>query len=164
MKRELKIAAAGIVMLIVVGMTSCNIEKKMQQDEEDQIRHFIAMNNITVQPTATGLYYLETQTGTGNAPIATDTVGVYYKMKLLTGVTLDDQTTGEPFKFVLGDTDLIKGFREGISYMKVGGKANIVVPSSLAWGKFGYGYYVGPYTAVYFELDLQYIIPGTPGK
>ncbi|MFO7574627.1 MAG: FKBP-type peptidyl-prolyl cis-trans isomerase [Bacteroidales bacterium] len=163
MKRELRIAVYGILILSIAGLTSCSIEKKLQQEEEEQIRNFLALNNITQDPTESGLYYMETLTGTGDTPSELDTVGVYYTMKLLTGVTLEDKTSGDPYEFVLFDSDIIAGFQEGVSLMRVGGKANLLIPSSLAWGSFGYGYYVGPYTPVYFEMELIYIISG-PGR
>lgn len=160
---KFRIAPVVMIAVAIASLASCSMDKRLQQEEEDQIRNFIALNNITAPPKASGLYYIETQTGTGNFALQTDTVGVYYKMKLLTGVTLEDRTSGDAYQFPLGTTELIAGFTEGVSYMKVGGKANIVVPSSLAWGKYGFGYYIGPYTPVYFELELRYIIPG-PGK
>jgi FKBP-type peptidyl-prolyl cis-trans isomerase len=163
MKRELRIAVFGILIISIAGLTSCNIEKKLQQEEEEQIRNFLALNNITKDPTESGLYYMETLTGTGDTPTELDTVGVFYTMKLLTGVTLEEKTTGEPYRFVLFNSDIITGFQEGVSYMRVGGKADLLIPSSLAWGRFGYGYYVGPYTPVFFEMELVYIIPG-PGR
>ncbi len=157
MKRGLKIAVMSVMVVYVAGLTSCSIEKKLQEQEEEQIRNFLAINNITKQPTESGLYYMETLTGTGDLPAELDTVGVYYKMMLLTGLTLEDKTSGDPYEFILGNSDIIAGFQEGVSYMRTGGKANVLIPSSLAWGSFGYGYYVGPYTPVYFELELKYI-------
>ena len=164
MKRGLKIASAGIMVLMIAGLASCSMEKRLQQEEEEQIRNFLSMNNITKQPTASGLYYIETVTGTGDTPSELDTVGVYYTMMLLTGVKLEEKTSGDPYEFVLFNSDIIAGFQEGVSYMRVGGKADLVIPSSLAWGRFGYGYYVGPYTPVFFEMELIYIIPGPGGK
>jgi FKBP-type peptidyl-prolyl cis-trans isomerase len=163
MKRGLKITGAGVLVLLIAGLASCSIEKRLQEAEEEQIRNFLEMNNITKQPTESGLYYIETLTGTGDPPSELDTVGVYYKMRLLTGATLEDKTSGDPYEFVLFNSDIIAGFQEGVSYMRAGGEADLVVPSSLAWGSFGYGYYVGPYTPVFFEMELKYIKPG-PGR
>ncbi|MCF6184979.1 MAG: FKBP-type peptidyl-prolyl cis-trans isomerase, partial [Bacteroidales bacterium] len=59
----------------------------------------------------------------------------------------------EPFEFTLGRGQVIKGWDEGISYMKKGGKATLIMPSSLAYGASGAGS-IPPYTSLIFEVEL----------
>ena len=49
---------------------------------------------------------------------------------------------------------MIKAFDEGIALMKVGGKATLVVPSSLAYGDSGSGS-IPAYTTLVFDVELM---------
>ena len=41
---------------------------------------------------------------------------------------------GEPIPFIFGEKQMIPGIEEAVGYMKVGGKARIIVPSQLGFG------------------------------
>ena len=58
---------------------------------------------------------------------------------------------------------LIYGFDEGITFMKAGGKATLLVPSNLAYGASGNGYGIPGYTPLLFDVELVRVKPG-PGK
>jgi FKBP-type peptidyl-prolyl cis-trans isomerase len=57
---------------------------------------------------------------------------------------------------------MIAGFDEGITYMKAGGKAKFLVPSSLGYGPSGY-YTIPGYTALLYEVELVKVSKG-PAK
>ncbi|HRW68459.1 FKBP-type peptidyl-prolyl cis-trans isomerase, partial [Lentimicrobium sp.] len=56
---------------------------KAKAEEAGKIQSYIKNNNITVKPTASGLYYIETLKGTGESPVAGKTVKVHYTGTLL---------------------------------------------------------------------------------
>ena len=45
----------------------------------------------------------------------------------------------EPFSFVLGVGQVIKGWDNGVSGMQVGGSRSIIIPSSMGYGSRGAG-------------------------
>ncbi|KAH9061294.1 hypothetical protein EDB87DRAFT_411120 [Lactarius vividus] len=57
-----------------------------------------------------------------------------YVGKLPNGKIFDSNTKGKPFTFRLGAGEVIKGWDEGITGMKVGGERLLIVPPSLAYG------------------------------
>jgi FKBP-type peptidyl-prolyl cis-trans isomerase FkpA len=149
-----------IGLILVTGLSSCgNIEKEMREEEQALIKAYIEKNNVTVEPTATGLYYLEITPGTGSMPINGDTVGVYYKTKFLNGFILDQHLEGVPYRFKLGNQESIPGIEEGIKLMRLFGKANLLIPSSQAYGRTGYLAVPG-YTPLLIEVELVSISPG----
>ncbi|MBE0675718.1 MAG: FKBP-type peptidyl-prolyl cis-trans isomerase [Bacteroidales bacterium] len=160
MKSKRLIFRFGLLILATVAITSCSLDKKLAEAEEDLIREYIRENNVTVSPTASGLYYIETVEGAGVQPVANDTCGLYFTVWFLNGIKLGEMLEGEPFQFELGQNQVIKGFEEGVSMMKQGGKARLIIPSSLAYGKSGDGYYVPGYTPLLYEMELVYVIPG----
>ena len=72
--------------------------------------------------------------GTGAVAQSGKTVGVYYKGSLPNGRVFDSLSSGTPFSFKLGASSVIRGFDEGITGMKVGGKRLMVIPPALGYG------------------------------
>ncbi len=117
--------------------------------EIEQRNVYLASNEIIKEPTISGLYYLETLTGTGLTPLNGQTVQVNYVGRFLDGEVFDSGT----FEFQIGKGQVIKGFDEGVSYMKKDGKATLIIPSQLGYGKYGNAK-VPPYTTLIFDLQL----------
>ncbi len=82
------------------------------------------------------------------------TVEVNYIGTLQNGQQFDNSyQKGQPFVFTVGEGKVIQGWDDGIIGMKVGGQRILVVPSSLAYGKDGYGPIPGDATLV-FAIEL----------
>lgn len=60
----------------------------------------------------------------------------------------------EPFTFTLGNGSVIKGWDQGLAGMKVGGRRELLIPSSLAYGPKGSGSAIPPNAALVFVVDL----------
>lgn len=106
--------------------------------------------------TATGLKYLEILIGGGPSPAAGQTAMVHYTGWLKDGTKFDSSVDrGQPFVFQVGGGGVIKGWDEGVSSMKVGGKRRLIIPSDLAYGHRGAGGGVIPPGAeLTFEIEL----------
>jgi len=80
--------------------------------------------------TTSGLEYIEVQAGTGLQAEAGKTVSVhYYTGKFQNGGVFDCSVSrGKPITFPLGKGNVIKGWDEGIARMKVGGRAQLIIP------------------------------------
>ncbi|MGI6291343.1 MAG: FKBP-type peptidyl-prolyl cis-trans isomerase [Bacteroidales bacterium] len=130
-------------------------QQLMIDKEKELINQYVTENNITVTPTVSGLYYIETKKGKGTSPSEGQTCYVHYKGMLLDGTVFDSSIErGEPFPFPLGQGQVIKGWDEGIAMMKKGGKALFIIPSSIAYGDRGAGDLIPPYTPLLFEVEL----------
>ena len=105
--------------------------------------------------TASGLEYIEVEPGTGAQAEAGKTVSVHYTGKFQDGKVFDSSISrGEPIKFPLGAGRVIKGWDEGIALMKVGGKAQLVIPPHLAYGESGAGGVIPPNATLVFDVEL----------
>ena len=81
-------------------------------------------------------------------------VTVHYTGRLLNGRTFDSSLTrGEPFQFVLGAGQVIKGWDQGILGMKVGGERVLVIAPALAYGENNIGI-IPPNSTLVFEVEL----------
>jgi len=152
---------------------------KIQQEEPAKIEKYIADQKLKTTKTATGLYYLITQQGTGPVPIAGDTVGVNYVGKLVNGKVFETNVKDEavkaktynamfpyqPIRVQVGMTKLIPGWDQGLMMFNKGTKATLVIPSNLAYGAQGNQRVVGPYTPLVFELEvteIKHVDPNAP--
>lgn len=107
------------------------------------------------QTTSSGLKYLELTAGAGNPPQAGQQVTVHYTAMLQNGTIFDNTNErGEPFQFVLGQEIVIDGWEEGISMMKQGGRAMLVIPPDLGYGEEGDGGAVPPNATLVFHVEL----------
>jgi FKBP-type peptidyl-prolyl cis-trans isomerase FkpA len=159
MKRNSRFLLSGIILLTLIISVSCDPARKKEKEEADLIDQYIRGNNITVSPTSTGLYYIETLTGTGELPTANDSVSVYYTGYFLDGTVFDSNRTTEPIVFAMKTYAVIPGFEEGISYMRKGGKARLLLPSSLAYGSSGTFWGISGYTPLIFDVELVDLEP-----
>jgi FKBP-type peptidyl-prolyl cis-trans isomerase FklB len=89
-----------------------------------------------VTTTASGLQYQILTAGTGKTPVASDTVTVHYKGTLVDGTEFDSSyKRGQPASFPVNG--VIPGWTEALQLMKVGTKAQLVIPPELAYGSNG---------------------------
>jgi len=103
--------------------------------------------------TKSGLQYTSLVEGTGATPGATDTVSVNYRGTLLNGREFDSSyKSGRPAEFRLNN--VIKCWTEGLQMMKVGGKAELVCPSNIAYGEEGIVGSVPRFATLIFEVEL----------
>ena len=103
--------------------------------------------------TKSGMQYTSLREGSGAAPGPADTVRVNYRGILLNGREFDSSyKSGRPAEFQLNK--VIKCWTEGLQMMKVGGKAELVCPSNLAYGDDGIVGSVPRYATLIFEVEL----------
>ena len=128
---------------------------KRLQGESQKIAKYIKDNNITVQPQSSGLYYIETQTGSGDSVKYGDLVYVHYTIYNIDGKLIESSYDyNMPLPFVYGDNQMIAGIEEAVGYMKVGGKSRIVVPSRLGFGDIEIDDNLPANTALVIDLEF----------
>jgi len=125
-----------------------------KKQEGELMKKYLADHKITAKPTASGLIYVEKVKGTGARAVAGKKVKVHYTGTLLNGTKFDSsRDRNEPFEFTLGQGQVIKGWDEGIALMNVGGKATLVIPSSIGYGERDMGK-IPPYSTLVFDVEL----------
>lgn len=117
-------------------------------------------------PTPPILEKIDTVPGTGKEAQPGKTVQVHYtgwlrdpQAEQQHGKAFDSSVGRGPFNFNLGEGRVIKGWEQGVTGMKVGGKRTLVIPSHLAYGPRGAGKGVIPPDAdLIFDIELLDVI------
>jgi hypothetical protein len=112
---------------------------------------------VSGQPTVTadGLQIIEVEAGTGDAAQSGQTVSVHYTGWLADGTQFDSSLDrGQPITFVLGSGQIIPGFDEGVTGMKVGETRRLILPPDLAYGAEGRPPVIPPNAELTFDVQL----------
>jgi peptidylprolyl isomerase len=119
----------------------------------------IAMDNAEKQvpavTTASGLQYIEIAEGTGELPVKGQTVSVHYTGTLESGKKFDSsRDRNQAFEFQIGEGQVIKGWDEGLSTMKVGGRRKLIIPAELGYGSRSMGSAIPANSVLVFDVEL----------
>lgn len=100
-----------------------------------------------------GLVYIPVVEGTGPSPTPTDMLEVHFTGRLTDGTEFDSSVhRGAPIKFTLDG--VIPCWSAALKKMRVGGKAKLVCPSSLAYGDSGHPPGIPGGATLVFEVEL----------
>jgi FKBP-type peptidyl-prolyl cis-trans isomerase FkpA len=113
------------------------------------------------------LQRIDEKTGTGAVATAGSDVTVHYtgwlydeKAKEMRGEKFDSSVDrGQPFTFLLGAGQVIRGWDDGVAGMQVGGKRRLLIPSDYGYGRDGAGDAIPPNASLVFEVELLAVKP-----
>ncbi|WCT12601.1 FKBP-type peptidyl-prolyl cis-trans isomerase [Mucilaginibacter jinjuensis] len=133
-----------LLFVAVIGISSC---KKSSDDsaaanaataaaqavtDDNAIKNYLTVNNITATKDASGLYYQIVTPGAGAYPTASSIVTVNYTGALLDGTVFD---TGLSFQTAISaNANIIQGWKTGIPFINKGGRIKLFIPSAMGYG------------------------------
>jgi FKBP-type peptidyl-prolyl cis-trans isomerase len=137
----------AVLLLAGLGLVTTGCGDNMSEEE----------SSANLLPS--GLRYKDTLEGNGQEAKKGDVLEVLYTGTLKADGKKFDSTDGRgPFRFVLGNGEVIKGWDEGVAGMKVGGKRKLWIPAALGYGPRGTGA-IPANSDLVFEVELMGIVP-----
>ena len=95
------------------------------------------------------------QKGKGDLATANQKISVHYEGKLPDGTVFDaSRPRGQPFSFILGKGQVIKGWDLGVEGMAIGEIRRLTIPPELGYGATGTGGVIPPNATLIFEVEL----------
>jgi len=141
MSRRLALPASLALLLLLPVAASCGADSSAGEAGDD------------ARVTDSGLRITTLREGAGESPAASDTVRVHYHGTFEDGEVFDSSVErGQPAVFPL--YRVIPCWTEGLQHMKVGGKARLVCPPEIAYGKQGAPPQIPPNATLTFEVEL----------
>ena len=131
--------------------------KKNEQEKRRILNETLKISELTkdFRITNSGLFYKIHNSGIGEIPKKGDLVSVHYKGMLIDSTVFDSSyQRNKPIEFSLGVGQVISGWDEGISLLKKGAKATLVIPANLAYGPSGAGGVIPPNATLIFDVEL----------
>ena len=130
----------------------------------------LAACNAPVPPpsgSVADLERIDTLAGTGAVATSGSDVTVHYtgwlydeKAPQQRGLKFDSSVDrGQPFTFLLGAGQVIRGWDDGVAGMKVGGKRTLLIPADLGYGSNGAGGVIPPGASLVFDVELLDVKP-----
>lgn len=161
-------SAFQVQMVLVKSQDSVKAITQLKTDDK-KIADYLAKNNIKAVKAPQGTYVEIINPGAGDAVDNSKVLKVFYTGKTLEEGKVFDSNRDSTF----GHTELlpvnmgaapgtqgsvIKGWTDGLSLLKKGGKAKLYIPSSLAYGSQGAGGEIKPNTNLLFEVEVVDVV------
>ncbi len=143
-------AVAAALAIVAAASTACGDDMTGPQAIEDaEFASSLGINLTNFTRTSSGLYYEDIAEGSGEAAAAGNVVEVAYAGWLTDGTEFDRGA----FSFTLGAGQVVRGFDEGVTGMKVAGIRRIIIPPALGYGGQGSGP-VPPDAIMIFRIEV----------
>ncbi|WP_018615569.1 FKBP-type peptidyl-prolyl cis-trans isomerase [Segetibacter koreensis] len=146
--------------------------EKERAKEVAEMESYLKKKGIKAQKTENGVFVEQTSAGSSEKAVNGKQVTVNYRGSLLnTGKVFDSNMDTsfhhvQPFSFVLGAGQTIRGWEEGLQTLSKGAKGNIYIPSLLGYGPPGAPPAIPAYAPLKFEVEILNIAnaPARPAQ
>jgi FKBP-type peptidyl-prolyl cis-trans isomerase FkpA len=145
-----------LIITVALGVLAAAATTACSKSPDEPTSTFKPAEGKPLPPPPTKLEIDDTKVGTGREAKTGDTVHVQYTGTLMDGTKFDSSYDhgGDPFKFTIGQGQVIKGWDQGVVGMKVGGKRRLEIPPDLGYGANGSPPKIPGGAGLIFDIEL----------
>jgi FKBP-type peptidyl-prolyl cis-trans isomerase len=146
----------GSCLQLTIGNTAASAVTPVSQQQPIQnVRSLALTKDVKTITTPSGLKYTVLKAGKGATPKPGQTVVVHYTGTLTNGKKFDSsRDKGQPFSFIVGQGQVIPGWDEALSTMKVGERRKLTISPKLGYSAAGAGGVIPPNATLIFDVEL----------
>ena len=135
---------------------SSDMNKEWIQDEQFLIDEFVRIQDWNMIESASGLRYMIYEIGSeeSSSAIPGQLAWVEFEVAPLGDTVVYRSAIGQPESFRVEKDHVENGIHEVITYMRVGDRAKVILPSHLAHGLLGDSKKIPPLSPVVYDLKL----------
>ncbi len=141
-------------MLVPSRNETADMNKNWNIEEQEIINQFVERKGWDMETSESGLKYLIYKKGTGEKAEPGMRAMVEYSVTLLDGTEVYSSEEVGPQPFLIERDNVESGLHEGITYMKVGDRAKMIIPYYLAHGLLGDQANIPPLASLVFDIRL----------
>jgi FKBP-type peptidyl-prolyl cis-trans isomerase FkpA len=135
MIRMIRFGAAAVALALVAAACTGTSQAGTGDPVTETYAPSLGIDLSQMTRTSSGLYYQDLTVGAGAEAAAGSKASVEYTGWLPDGKEFDSGS----FDFLLGSHQVVAGFDEGVTGMRVGGVRKLVIPPALGYGAQGSG-------------------------
>lgn len=143
-------------------------EEKELQREIAVIKAYLKDNKISAEQTSKGVFVQMINPGNGMQVDTGTAISVMYRGKTMAGQMFDSNMDpqfshmNQPFEFVVGASQVIPGWDEGLKKFKQGGKGKMYIPAMLAYKNRPASEIIKPYSNLIFDVEVVNVKKAPP--
>jgi len=130
------------------------VNRYLLKVENQEIDDYVRRHHWNMETTGSGLRYEIIKQGEGSAIKQGDRVALKYNTFLINGRMIYSSVKLGPKVFEVGHGGVETGLEEAVIHLHKGDKANVIIPSFLAFGLNGDGDKIPPRAIVIYSLEV----------
>ncbi len=135
------------------------VNRIMVKKDHERIKTYATRNNLPLQESLSGLWYMIDRKGDGDTAQAGQVASLRYRVSLLDGTPCYSSDSLGIKKFRIGQGGVESGLEEGILLMRAGDRATFIMPPHLAHGLAGDGNRIPARAILVYEIELVKLDP-----
>jgi len=135
------------------------VNRMMIKKDHEKIKLYARQNNLAMQETLTGLWYVIREKGNGERARNGQLAAIRFNVKLLDGTPCYNSDSLGIKQFRIGQGGVESGLEEGILLLHVGDKATFIMPPHLAHGLPGDGNKIPARAIIVYDIELVKLEP-----
>ncbi|MEM6642226.1 MAG: FKBP-type peptidyl-prolyl cis-trans isomerase [Bacteroidota bacterium] len=148
--------------------TIAQLDQEQMAIDTKLIDEYLEKEGLEAQKTDAGVRYIIKEEGTGGPLQFGQSVGINYAGRLLTGEYFDTSMEDvakaqglynearpyQPYPVQIWASSVITGWHDGISYLNMGAKATLYIPSSMGYGPRSQGAVIKANSILVFDVEV----------